>query len=292
MDGSGMSGRREKRGAGCVLGFGGAYIGTGNIGKVAVEDRIFGRSAANRVYRVAVRWCAGGSGAAFAAICSAACGWGATKRPVREGRKGRRPAAARERPHPRFKGGQSRLRVEGLRGEGKHRLPSASRLREKRRNGPREELTLALSLIRPANRFTGDALMRDAGLLTKERYGSTRRVFVVVEDDHAIPVEFQRRMVAENPGVEVVDIAGADHMAMISKPAKLADLLSSSPTVTSSTVHATSEHVGGGRVLHHPRPTPELIVSSCVLLRPLSGDELPGDTTIPISMAYKQQYKQ
>nr|XP_015638853.2 probable esterase PIR7A [Oryza sativa Japonica Group] len=90
---------------------------------------------------------------------------------------------------------------------------------------PPEELTLALSLIRPANRFTGDALMRDAGLLTKERYGSTRRVFVVVEDDHAIPVEFQRRMVAENPGVEVVDIAGADHMAMISKPAKLADLL-------------------------------------------------------------------
>lgn len=84
-----------------------------NIGKVAVEDRIFGRSAANRVYRVAVRWCAGGSGAAFAAICSAACGWGATKRPVREGRKGRRPAAARERLHPRFKGGQSRLRVEG-----------------------------------------------------------------------------------------------------------------------------------------------------------------------------------
>uniref|UniRef100_A0A0D3G6U4 AB hydrolase-1 domain-containing protein n=1 Tax=Oryza barthii TaxID=65489 RepID=A0A0D3G6U4_9ORYZ len=242
-----------------------------NIGKVAVEDRIFGRSAANRVYRVAVRWCAGGSGAAFAAICSAACGWGATKRPVREGRKGRRPAAARERPHPRFKRGQSRLRVEGGRGEGKHRLPSASRLREKRKNGPREyvsfvgadffldsrvleqtnpdipgnpeifgpnfmaqklyqlsppeDLTLALSLIRPANRFTGDALMRDAGLLTKERYGSTRRVFVVVEDDHAIPVEFQRRMVAENPGVEVVDIAGADHMAMISKPAKLADLL-------------------------------------------------------------------
>uniref|UniRef100_A0A0E0L1R7 AB hydrolase-1 domain-containing protein n=1 Tax=Oryza punctata TaxID=4537 RepID=A0A0E0L1R7_ORYPU len=90
---------------------------------------------------------------------------------------------------------------------------------------PPEDLTLALSLTRPANRFTGDELMRDAGLLTKNRYGSTRRVFVVVKDDHAIPVEFQRRMVAENPGVEVVHIAGADHMAMISKPAKLADLL-------------------------------------------------------------------
>ncbi|EEC79085.1 hypothetical protein OsI_19694 [Oryza sativa Indica Group] len=90
---------------------------------------------------------------------------------------------------------------------------------------PQEDLTLGLSLIRPTNKFTGDALMRDPGLLTKERYGSTRRVFVVVEDDRGIPVEFQRRMIAENPGVEVVDFAGADHMAMISSPAKLAELL-------------------------------------------------------------------
>uniref|UniRef100_A0A0D9WFS8 AB hydrolase-1 domain-containing protein n=1 Tax=Leersia perrieri TaxID=77586 RepID=A0A0D9WFS8_9ORYZ len=59
---------------------------------------------------------------------------------------------------------------------------------------PPEDLTLALSLIRPANRFTGDALMRDAGLLTKERYGSARLVFVIMKDDRAIPVEFQRRM--------------------------------------------------------------------------------------------------
>uniref|UniRef100_A0A0D9ZYA8 AB hydrolase-1 domain-containing protein n=1 Tax=Oryza glumipatula TaxID=40148 RepID=A0A0D9ZYA8_9ORYZ len=90
---------------------------------------------------------------------------------------------------------------------------------------PQEDLTLGLSLIRPTNKFTGDALMRDPGLLTKERYGSTRRVFVVVEDDRGIPAEFQRRMVAESPGVEVVDFAGADHMAMISSPAKLAELL-------------------------------------------------------------------
>uniref|UniRef100_A0A0D3G6U3 AB hydrolase-1 domain-containing protein n=2 Tax=Oryza TaxID=4527 RepID=A0A0D3G6U3_9ORYZ len=88
-----------------------------------------------------------------------------------------------------------------------------------------KDLTLGLSLIRPTNKFTGDVLMRDPGLLTKERYGSTRRVFVVVEDDRGIPAEFQRRMVAESPGVEVVDFAGADHMAMISSPAKLAELL-------------------------------------------------------------------
>uniref|UniRef100_A0A0E0L1R5 AB hydrolase-1 domain-containing protein n=1 Tax=Oryza punctata TaxID=4537 RepID=A0A0E0L1R5_ORYPU len=90
---------------------------------------------------------------------------------------------------------------------------------------PQEDLTLGLSLIRPTNKFTGDVLMRDPRLLTEERYGSRRRVFVVVEDDRGIPAEFQRRMVAQSPGVEVVDFAGADHMAMISSPAKLAELL-------------------------------------------------------------------
>ncbi|KAF0926165.1 hypothetical protein E2562_022003 [Oryza meyeriana var. granulata] len=90
---------------------------------------------------------------------------------------------------------------------------------------PPEDLTLALSLIRPANRFTGDALVRDAGLLTEKKYGSTRRVFVLVEDDRGIPAEFQRRMVAHSPGVQTVDLAGADHMAMISSPAKLTNLL-------------------------------------------------------------------
>jgi hypothetical protein len=32
--------------------------------------------------------------------------------------------------------------------------------------------------------------MRDEKLLMKERYGSVRRVFVVVEEDHDIPAEF------------------------------------------------------------------------------------------------------
>lgn len=92
---------------------------------------------------------------------------------------------------------------------------------------PPEDLTLALSLLRPANQFHEDALMRDEELLTEEGYGSTRRVFVVVEDDRAIPAEFQRRMVAQSPRVEVEEMAagGADHMAMLSRPEELADLL-------------------------------------------------------------------
>lgn len=84
-------------------------------------------------------------------------------------------------------------------------------------------------LIKPANAFTtgnpDEVVMRDAKLLTQERYGSARRVFVVVEDDHGIPAEFQRRMVAQSPSVEVEEIDGADHMVMLSLPEKLVELL-------------------------------------------------------------------
>ena len=89
-------------------------------------------------------------------------------------------------------------------------------------------MTLALSLIRPANRFDEDALMKDEKLLTEAGYGSARRVFVVVEDDLGIPAEFQRRMIAQSPGVEVETTTaggGADHMAMLSRPEELVDLL-------------------------------------------------------------------
>ncbi|KQK06648.2 hypothetical protein BRADI_2g27434v3 [Brachypodium distachyon] len=54
--------------------------------------------------------------------------------------------------------------------------------------------TLGLSLIRPANSFTTDsskeAVMRDENLLTAERYGSANRVYVIVDDDFALPVGF------------------------------------------------------------------------------------------------------
>ena len=84
-------------------------------------------------------------------------------------------------------------------------------------------------LIKPANPFTtgnpDETVMRDAKLLTEERYGLVRRVFVEVEDDHGIPVEFQRRMVAQSPSIEVEEIAGADHMAMLSRPEELVELL-------------------------------------------------------------------
>jgi hypothetical protein len=51
--------------------------------------------------------------------------------------------------------------------------------------------------------------MQDERLLTEAGYGSVRRVFVVVEDDLSIPVEFQRRMIALSPGVKV-EVMAAD----------------------------------------------------------------------------------
>ncbi|GJM88399.1 hypothetical protein PR202_ga04457 [Eleusine coracana subsp. coracana] len=92
---------------------------------------------------------------------------------------------------------------------------------------PPEDLTLGLSLVRPANRFNDDALIRDEKLLTEKGYGSVRRVFVLVEDDLGIPAEFQRHMIAQSAGVEVETMAagGADHMVMLSRPQELADLL-------------------------------------------------------------------
>ncbi|KQK06632.1 probable esterase PIR7A [Brachypodium distachyon] len=96
---------------------------------------------------------------------------------------------------------------------------------------PPEDLTLGLSLIRPANSFTTnnskETVMRDENLLTAKRYGSASRVFVTVEDDRALPVGFQRRMTAQSPDVQVEGMAagGADHMAMLSRPEELAELL-------------------------------------------------------------------
>jgi len=46
-----------------------------------------------------------------------------------------------------------------------------------------------------------------------------------VEEDHGIPAEFQRRMVAQSPGVEVNEITRADHMAMLSRALELVQLL-------------------------------------------------------------------
>ncbi|KAL6839904.1 hypothetical protein ACP4OV_029714 [Aristida adscensionis] len=90
---------------------------------------------------------------------------------------------------------------------------------------PAEDLTLAKMLVRPGQMFLKDEAMAGEGVLTEDRYGAVRRVFVVAEEDKLFPAEEQRRVASWDAGVEVRAIQGADHMAMFSKPAELSELI-------------------------------------------------------------------
>uniref|UniRef100_A0A804N813 Uncharacterized protein n=1 Tax=Zea mays TaxID=4577 RepID=A0A804N813_MAIZE len=59
-------------------------------------------------------------------------------------------------------------------------------------------VTLAMAMVRPSQRFRDGMTMMNANVLTAERYGAVRRAGVVAEDD----ASFQRRMASLNPGTE------------------------------------------------------------------------------------------
>ncbi|XP_009366305.2 methyl jasmonate esterase 1 [Pyrus x bretschneideri] len=81
---------------------------------------------------------------------------------------------------------------------------------------PPQDLTLALSLVRFIPRYNYDVIK-----LTKEKYGSVPRVFIVSSEDHAIVMDVQNYMIKSNPPNEVKVINGSDHMVMLSKPVEL-----------------------------------------------------------------------
>ncbi|KAL8131380.1 hypothetical protein AgCh_007349 [Apium graveolens] len=89
---------------------------------------------------------------------------------------------------------------------------------------PPEDLTLALSSIRPFPVFRDEA-SREAAELTNKKYGSIRRVFIVSERDMIIPEKIQKETIASYPPHDVKEISGSDHMVMLSKPQELASLL-------------------------------------------------------------------
>ncbi|KAM0975611.1 hypothetical protein ACFX13_018902 [Malus domestica] len=88
---------------------------------------------------------------------------------------------------------------------------------------PIEDLELAKSLVRTSSLFLEDlSKMKN---FSNEGFGSVTRVYMVCNEDKAIPAEFQRWMI-ENGGVtNVVEIKGADHMPMLSKPQELCNSL-------------------------------------------------------------------
>ena len=84
-------------------------------------------------------------------------------------------------------------------------------------------------MVRPGSLFLDD--LSKANNFSTTGYGSVKRVYVICDEDLAIPVEFQRWMIEnsalENGAVEeVMEIEGADHMVMFSKPQELFHCLS------------------------------------------------------------------
>ncbi|KAK4584465.1 hypothetical protein RGQ29_022264 [Quercus rubra] len=88
-----------------------------------------------------------------------------------------------------------------------------------------EDLTLAMSLVRPFHLYGDDALLLKEAKLTKEKYGSVRRVYIVCDQDNVVKEDFQRWMIENNPTDEVKVITGSDHMVMFSKPKELCSCL-------------------------------------------------------------------
>lgn len=60
---------------------------------------------------------------------------------------------------------------------------------------------------------------------TEEGYGSVTRVYIICGEDKGLSVDFQRWMIENFPVKEVMEIKGADHMPMFSKPQELCDCL-------------------------------------------------------------------
>lgn len=83
---------------------------------------------------------------------------------------------------------------------------------------------LATMLVRPGSQLQEDPT-GTGDMVTKDRYGSVSRVFILCKGDLCLEEDFQRWMIAESPGVEVKEIEAADHMVMLSKPEELCNLL-------------------------------------------------------------------
>ncbi|KAI6695281.1 hypothetical protein NL676_022991 [Syzygium grande] len=90
---------------------------------------------------------------------------------------------------------------------------------------PPEDLTLASYLVRPFRLFRDEAKMEEEVAITKGKYGTVGRVYILCDQDLILPEDVQRWMVEMNPPDEVKVISGSDHMVMFSKPHELCGAL-------------------------------------------------------------------
>ncbi|KAK8951447.1 Polyneuridine-aldehyde esterase [Platanthera zijinensis] len=88
-----------------------------------------------------------------------------------------------------------------------------------------EDLTLASIMVRPTSLFLEDLSKRQA--FSKEGYGTVDKVYIISGEDASIRADFQRWLIENNPVNEVMEISGADHMAMLSKPRELCECIKS-----------------------------------------------------------------
>jgi len=87
-----------------------------------------------------------------------------------------------------------------------------------------QDIELATILLRPGSLFIEDLSQQTN--FTMQGYGSVPLVFIVSTEDNEIPLNFQLWMIQNAAmNVEVLEIEGADHMLMISKPQELCDSL-------------------------------------------------------------------
>ncbi|KAB2634779.1 hypothetical protein D8674_038199 [Pyrus ussuriensis x Pyrus communis] len=83
-----------------------------------------------------------------------------------------------------------------------------------------QDVALGSMLMRPVRLFSEEDLSKELKL-TNEKYGSVNRVYVISDGDLVGKKDFQRWMIKKNQPNSVVEIAGSDHMVMISKPLEL-----------------------------------------------------------------------
>ncbi|XP_031265191.1 polyneuridine-aldehyde esterase-like [Pistacia vera] len=86
---------------------------------------------------------------------------------------------------------------------------------------PPEDLTLAVLLARPHPMFKDVALPNEVVAVSKERYGSIDRVYIVCDQDNIMKEDLQRWIIEKYPTDEEMVISGSDHMPMVSKPKEL-----------------------------------------------------------------------
>ncbi|KAK4269857.1 hypothetical protein QN277_022960 [Acacia crassicarpa] len=91
---------------------------------------------------------------------------------------------------------------------------------------PPEDVTLALTLVRPVPIYNEVALLEKETTVTSSRNGRVPKIFIISKDDDLLTEDFQNWMIQRShPFDDIKVIEGSDHMVMFSQPTKLASHL-------------------------------------------------------------------